>query len=85
MLKYTDVSRPVRVELRDGTTLTGRLYDLQFTMRYIDDSTFGDPHRVERPSLLEYSFDLGDAVDLTVVQGGGTVVTFLDTEERIEL
>lgn len=85
MLKYTDVSRPVRVELRDGTTLTGRLYDLQFTMRYIDDSTFGDSHRVERPGLLEHSFDLGDEVDLTVVEGDGTVVTFLDTEERIEL
>lgn len=84
MLKYTDVSRPVRVELRDGTILTGRLYDLQFTMLYVDDRTLWTPHETQDPGPLEYSFSVG-SVDLTEVQGDGTVVTFLDTEERIEL
>lgn len=84
MLKYTDVSRPVRVELRDGTTLTGRLYDLQFTMMYVGEWTLCSTPEIQVPGPLEYSFSVGP-VDLTVVQGDGTVVTFLDTGERIEL
>lgn len=84
MLKYTDVSRPVQVEFTDGKTVTGRLYGLQFTMMYVDDRTCGSPHEIQAPGYLEYSFDV-TGIDLTVVQGGGTVVTFLDTEERIEL
>lgn len=83
-LKYTDVNRPVRVEFTDGKTVTGLLYGLQFTMSYEEDRMLCSTHETQVPGPLEYSFNV-TGIDLTVMEGHGTVVTFLDTEERIEL